>query len=107
MFKGILPSKRVVSSDFTFLTNLAVDVPAGKENQPTSGVQHSQIPATKVGKVGAAMSKKKRGDAKKPKDIPLEVPETNQAFDKLLVRPIFITACLVVNDMFRMISRFL
>lgn len=61
-----------------------LDVPAGKENQPTSGLQQPQIPATKVGKVGAGISKKKRGDAKKSKDIPSEVPETNQAFDKLL-----------------------
>ncbi|KAJ3732530.1 armadillo-type protein [Lentinula guzmanii] len=36
MFKSILPSKRIPSSDFTMVTPVANGLPIGKENQPSS-----------------------------------------------------------------------
>ncbi|KAL0067951.1 hypothetical protein AAF712_005120 [Marasmius tenuissimus] len=84
MFKSILPSKRIPSSDFTMLTALAESgQPTGKENQP--GLNNTQAgPAqAKTGKPGLlskGFPEKKRRDTKS-KDPGLEM---NQAFDQLL-----------------------
>ncbi|KAG6910845.1 hypothetical protein DXG01_007160 [Tephrocybe rancida] len=84
MFKGILPSKRISSSEFTMVTPMG-DF-NGKENLPTVA------PSSKNSKLAAKVQnqgteKKKRGDTKKGKDVqeqPSEGPAMNQAFDKLL-----------------------
>ncbi|KAF9560498.1 hypothetical protein CPC08DRAFT_735855 [Agrocybe pediades] len=90
MFKGILPAKRVPSTDFTIITNLA-DV-HGKENQREVGSGHLQQPATNKSRTGSkgfmqsASSKRKKSSTKKSKEAPVvETPEVSgEAFDKLL-----------------------
>jgi len=84
MFKSILPSKRVPSTDFSIITNLADG--QGKENLPTQ----PQIPATKARSVNKGFmqthEKKKKAEPKRSKDVsPPETPITGEAFDKLLV----------------------
>ena len=85
MFKSILPSRRVPSTDFTIITNLVES--QGKENQPTQLVQ---IPADKARSASKGFmqihEKKKKADAKRSKDVsPPETPISGEAFDKLLV----------------------
>jgi hypothetical protein len=89
MFKGILPSRRVPSGDFTIITNL-VDS-QGKENQPNLPSQ-PRMPATKgrsVSKGFLTSERKKKTDTKRSKDTPvldtLDTPISGEAFDKLLV----------------------
>ncbi|KAF6759877.1 armadillo-type protein [Ephemerocybe angulata] len=86
MFKGILPSKRSPSMDFTVLTQLA-DVPPGKENLPNNSPP--TYPVGKPPKSGLTLGKKKKSNVeakkqKEQKDKPLDVPETEEAFDRLL-----------------------
>jgi hypothetical protein len=92
MFKGILPSRRIPSGDFTIITNLVDD--HAKENQynPSSQTQVPQA-ATK-GRTGTKgflqmNEKKKKSDSKKANDpAPKQIPDTlisPQEFDKLLV----------------------
>lgn len=90
MFKGILPSRRIPSGDFTIITNLVDD--HAKENQYNLSSQ-TQAPGTK-GRTGTKgflqmNEKKKKSDSKKADDpAPKRVPETlisPQEFDKLLV----------------------
>ncbi|KAF5337944.1 hypothetical protein D9758_013127 [Tetrapyrgos nigripes] len=79
MFKNILPSKRIASTDFTMVTPL---VENGKENQPGP----EAIPnSTKNAKPGLAPTKgfRKRADMKE-KDTNRTPAEMNQAFDDLL-----------------------
>ena len=84
MFKGILPSRRIPSGDFTIITNL-VDNHA-KENQ----YSQRQVSATK-GRTGAKsfIEKKKKSNSKKANDpAPNQVSDvliSPQEFDKLLV----------------------
>lgn len=90
MFKGILPSKRISSSDFTMVTNMG-DL-TGKENLPggpaplaTKGTRQALL-ATKGH--SQSQEKKKKGDAKKGKEIkeqPADGAGMNMAFDRLLV----------------------
>ncbi|EAU85331.2 hypothetical protein CC1G_07601 [Coprinopsis cinerea okayama7 len=79
MFKGILPSKRDPTAEFTVLTTLA-NVPQNKENVPYGALAPQ---GTKRGPAGL-IPKKKRSASKKPKESPVEPPETDEAFDKLL-----------------------
>ena len=90
MFKGILPSRRIPSGDFTIITNLVDD--HAKENQYNPSGQ-TQVPATK-GRTGTKgflqmNEKKKKPDSKKANDsAPKKVPDaliSPQEFDKLLV----------------------
>ncbi|KAK0446253.1 armadillo-type protein [Armillaria borealis] len=90
MFKGILPAKRISSSDFTMVTSLA-DVPAnGKENQP--GGQPQLATVTKIARQATATKgfqqpyeKKKKTESKGNVQPSGTVgPETNLAFDRLL-----------------------
>ena len=94
MFKGILPSKRISSSEFTMVTNLG-DLD-GKENLPGA----TTAPASKgIRKAMAAtkgqaqlQDRKKQGDTKKHRNIydqPTEGLGMNVAFDKLLVSRIY------------------
>ncbi|KAF9007579.1 armadillo-type protein [Cyathus striatus] len=81
MFKSILPSRRVPSSDFTMVTTLN-DVSNDKENCPgvpqSATVGRTTKPAPSLGKGHPQQNeKKKRHDPRKPS-------ETNQEFDKLL-----------------------
>ncbi|KDQ57071.1 hypothetical protein JAAARDRAFT_157150 [Jaapia argillacea MUCL 33604] len=73
MFKGILPSKRISSSDFTIVS--PQDPPTGKENHPAHESQKSS---------NATSTKRQRNQPRAGKDQPMEVIGTNQAFDKLL-----------------------
>ncbi|KAF9065077.1 armadillo-type protein [Rhodocollybia butyracea] len=81
MFKSILPSKRIPSSDFTMITPLA-DVPNGKENQPSSNFFQSQR-STKApsGSAKGMPDKKKHAEAKASEGNGVEMHE---AFDQLL-----------------------
>ncbi len=91
MFKGILPAKRISSSDFTMVTSLA-DVPAnGKENQPGGQPQLATVtkiarPATATKGFQQPYEKKKKTESKGNVQPSGTVgPETNLAFDRLLV----------------------
>jgi hypothetical protein len=92
MFKGILPSKRVSSSDFTMVTPL-LDI-NGKENlpgvsAPFSAAQKSTKSVLVANKTQIQIpEKKKRGEVKKGTDFKhqdVEGSGMNQAFDRLLV----------------------
>ncbi len=102
MFKSILPSRRVPSGDFTFITPLADDV-SGKENLPSLAAR-AQMPLAKGRTVTKGFIQtsemKKKTDHKKPKDSPSSdsTVVSTQAFDKLLVSSIhFFTALLAVH----------
>ncbi|PPR05965.1 hypothetical protein CVT24_004629 [Panaeolus cyanescens] len=85
MFKGILPSRRIPSGDFTIITNLVDN--QGKENLPAVSPT-TQMPPAKMKAAKAFIpngDRKKKPDSKKPSHIAM--PETTvspQAFDKLL-----------------------
>ncbi|KAF8134963.1 armadillo-type protein [Boletus edulis] len=84
MFKGILPSKRLPSTEFTMITSLD-DISNGKENVPDPV---SVVPA-KPQKMTVQKDRVKHGKSKSVKalqDFTVEVEPvvTNQAFDKLL-----------------------
>ncbi|KAG6853991.1 hypothetical protein C0991_011855 [Blastosporella zonata] len=84
MFKGILPSKRISSSDFTMVTPMG-DF-NGKENLPTAAPSSKSSKLPTKGQ-NQATEKKKRGETKKTKDNQepcSEGPSMNQAFDRLL-----------------------
>ncbi|KAG7451301.1 uncharacterized protein BT62DRAFT_926976 [Guyanagaster necrorhizus] len=90
MFKGILPTKRISSSDFTMVTSLADVPPNGKENQP--GGQPQLATVTKIARPATATKgfqqpheKKKKTESKVNVQPSGTVgPETNIAFDRLL-----------------------
>lgn len=77
MFKGILPSKRISTSEFTMVTSLG-DISNGKENLPSDAVQPAKPP-----KAPANKSK-----SKTPQNTTGEPQVTSQAFEKLLVSPV-------------------
>ncbi|KDR78820.1 hypothetical protein GALMADRAFT_137817 [Galerina marginata CBS 339.88] len=86
MFKGILPSRRVPSGDFTIITNLVEG--HGKENQPSLPSQ-TQVPVTKARTASKGFmltsERKKKSDTKKSKDTQIsDAPVSGEAFDKLL-----------------------
>jgi len=113
MFKGILPSKRIPSGDFTIITNLMDD--HSKENQRNLSGQ-TQVSATKGRTATKGFlqmnEKKKKSDSKKAKDSAPTVPDTPispQEFDKLLVsfhHFVFVDQ-LVVQVWYRTIFKFL
>ena len=88
MFKGILPSRRIPSGDFTIITNLVDD--HAKENQYNPSGQ-TQVSATRGRTTGTKgfLDKKKKSDSKKANDpSQKQVPDAHispQEFDKLLV----------------------
>jgi len=112
MFKSILPSRRVPSGDFTFITPLADDV-SGKENLPTLAAR-TQMPPTKGRTVTKGfiqtIEKKKNTDHKKSKDSPSSdlTMVSPQAFDKLLVCSIHLFTALFPAHLlwFRTICRY-
>ncbi|KAJ7592936.1 armadillo-type protein [Mycena floridula] len=83
MFKNILPSKRVPSSDFTMITPLRDADINSKENQPhkSTGPAKSSGPVSKG--FAPSFEKRKRANTK-GKDEFVQVLGMNQAFDKLL-----------------------
>ncbi|KAF5391700.1 hypothetical protein D9757_002552 [Collybiopsis confluens] len=85
MFKSILPSKRIPSSDFTMITSLG-DVSNGKENQPGSNVLAQPPKNAKAGAKGSSkgMSDKKKLGNLKGKDQAPSGEDMNDAFDQLL-----------------------
>lgn len=93
MFKGILPSKRISSSDFTMITNLGDLNVNGKENvaaiPPASKSARPALSKTKA--PTQLYEKKRKADGKKGKitrdqiGAEQEGPGMNQAFDRLLV----------------------
>ncbi|KAG7098442.1 hypothetical protein E1B28_000393 [Marasmius oreades] len=83
MFKSILPSKRIPSSDFTMLTSFAEPPPTDKENQPGSNEVQPGLGTAKVGKPGLlskGFPEKKKRDGKSKE----QGTEMHQAFDQLL-----------------------
>ncbi|KAF8656259.1 hypothetical protein AX16_002695 [Volvariella volvacea WC 439] len=90
MFKNILPSKRIPSSDFTIVTPSPDSLPNGKENQPGVGMLPPVSPNAKGTRQVLAINKiqanEKKRTEKNNKDQtkPSDIPGTNQAFDKLL-----------------------
>lgn len=91
MFKGILPSKRISSSEFTMITPLGDSNVNGKENQagsidtqPLPGPTKNVRPLAKG--FPQSFDKRKRS-AGKAADLGVAVGmNQNEAFDKLLVR---------------------
>ncbi|KAL4066928.1 armadillo-type protein [Scleroderma yunnanense] len=82
MFKGILPSKRISSSEFTMVTSLG-DISNGKENLPADSANTVQV--NKPSKVPQTKGKhEKSKSAKVSQDAPAEPQAMNQAFDQLL-----------------------
>lgn len=79
MFKGILPGKRVPSSEFEILTGTSDNTPNGKENAllPPQPMR----PTNRV--VSGVKAMKLKGG--KEREQPTEAAVMNQAFDKLLV----------------------
>jgi hypothetical protein len=114
MFKGILPSKRVSTSDFAMITPL-LDL-NGKENLPGAGVPPTQRNTrSALGPNKAQLhvqEKKKYGDfnnGKECQSLDLEGPGMNQAFDRLLVRKLLSSiSCrnLTCSIIFRMTCKF-
>lgn len=95
MFKGILPSKRISSSDFTMIAGPGIgDVPQfGKEiqNKPEIIPQQTVLKPGKPAKgFGKSNEKQKtlktKEKGKEGKDQSGEPVMTEEAFDKLLVR---------------------
>ncbi|KAF8843694.1 hypothetical protein BDN67DRAFT_944797 [Paxillus ammoniavirescens] len=82
MFKGILPSKRISSSEFTMVTSLG-DISNGKENvpDPVAAVPPKPTKATLHRDKGRNENSKSR---KASQDAPVEPVVMNQAFDQLL-----------------------
>lgn len=103
MFKGILPSRRAPSGDFTVITNIVDD--RAKENQPGQ----TQMPATKGRTATKGFlqmnEKKKKIDSKKNKDsapIKHDTPISPQEFNKLLVS--FFSHFLLVGSCSRLVQ---
>ena len=97
MFKGILPSKRIQSGDFTMVAGPGIsgDLPypahVGKESQPdlqlASQPTNTTIATKSAGK-GAKIGGKQKNGRTKESDAPklqMEEDMTEDAFDKLLV----------------------
>lgn len=88
MFKSILSSKRIPSSDFDMLTTLGESAVNGKENHPALAVT-TNVPTTKT-------RNDKTHKKSKTKEQPgLEPGDMEMAFDRLLVR---IPSVLNMND---------
>ncbi|KAG9315233.1 hypothetical protein JVU11DRAFT_4367 [Chiua virens] len=81
MFKSILPSKRLPSTEFTMLTSLG-DISNGKENvpDPVSAAPPKPFKAT----VHKDRTHEKSKSMRTPQDMWGEPVVTNQAFDRLL-----------------------
>ena len=90
MFKGILPSKRIVSSDFTMVTPVSAPSANGteKENEPDSFVTAKPSRQAATTKAFSQVFEKQRDKepkvSKEKEKLKEEVP-MNEAFDKLLV----------------------
>ncbi|KAJ4477395.1 armadillo-type protein [Lentinula aciculospora] len=86
MFRNILTSKRIPSSDFTMVTPLADGLPNGKENQPSSiffAQSTRNVKENPTVSTGIVIEKKKRRDNKG--NGPLENgDDMHEAFDQLL-----------------------
>ncbi|KAI6125038.1 armadillo-type protein [Pisolithus croceorrhizus] len=82
MFKGILPSKRISSSEFTMVTSLG-DISNGKENLPVEASSATQ--ASKTLKVPQSKAKHEKSKSNKASQDAAVAPQVmNQAFDRLL-----------------------
>ena len=92
MFKGILPPRRVPSTEFIIVSPLAEN---GKENMPSPPLAHPEaasLAATPNGKGTPAKSAKAATQDKSKRrkgDVPNTAPisnSTDREFDRLLVR---------------------
>ncbi|EIW84307.1 hypothetical protein CONPUDRAFT_120069 [Coniophora puteana RWD-64-598 SS2] len=84
MFKGILPSKRLSTSDFTMVTAPPATAPVnGKENWPSDGATNYK-PSKPVLYKGTTKKNEKAKLVRASVDKPEEPLVTEQAFDKLL-----------------------
>ncbi|KAI6024842.1 armadillo-type protein [Pisolithus microcarpus] len=82
MFKGILPSKRISSSEFTMVTSLG-DISNGKENLPVEASSATQASKTLKAPQNKAKHEKSRSN-KASQDAAVGPQAMHQAFDKLL-----------------------
>lgn len=94
MFKSILPSRRLPSTDFTMVTSLSDVSNTAKENYPNLGIGQQPLnrnmkDVLHYSKIGASVHERKKKTDNKNKDqfIPsiLSEAETDSAFDQLLV----------------------
>lgn len=76
MFKGILPSKRLPSAEFTMVTTLG-DISNGKENVP-------DLVSAAPAKVKDRAKHEKSKSVKTSQDFSVEPIVTDQAFNRLL-----------------------
>lgn len=91
MFKSILPTRRVPSTDFSMVTSLQ----EAKENYPSLGVAPQPAgrnPRNTFRKASSQLYDRKKltepkNDREQDSVSPEEPAQTNQAFDQLLVRP--------------------
>lgn len=79
MFKSILSSKRIPSSEFDMLTTLGESAVNGKENHPALTVT-TNVPTTKT------RNDKTQKKSKAKEQPGLEPGDMEMAFDRLLVR---------------------
>lgn len=93
MFKSILPSKRVSSSDFTMVTPLGETDINGKENMFNSSKAKPSIASTRG--FPTVSDKRKKASAKGKSNVADDESDMIQAFDKLLVSP---NPCIVVDS---------
>lgn len=82
MFKGILPSKRISSSEFTMVTSLG-DISNGKENLPADPANTS-LGNKPLKALQPKTKHEKSKSAKVPQDAITEPQGMNQAFDQML-----------------------
>lgn len=88
MFKGILPSKRIQSGDFTMVAGPGIEPLLGKENKPDQQSQPTSNAGKSTGKGAAKLSGKQKNG--RTKEVEVQKPQaeedmTEDAFDKLLV----------------------
>lgn len=79
MFKSILPSRRIPSSDFTMLTTLDDSALNGKENYPALAIS-TNVPTAK------SRNDKTQKKSKSKEQPVVEGVDMEQEFDRLLVR---------------------
>lgn len=99
MFKGILPTRRVPSGDFTIITNLVDD--QGKENRPNHPSQ-PRMPTSKARSVSKGFltgDRKRKTEARKAKETQQQDQQVSgEAFDKLLVSVLAMTGATCTNQ---------
>jgi len=92
MFKGILPPRRIPSSEFIIVNPLTEN---GKENLPSPAPHHLEASPNAKAKSGkaAAQEKSKRRKGDMAHTAPTTTNSTEHEFDRLLVRTLKTLTC--------------